>query len=108
MDERIERTDWLAFADKFSQANRRRPFTLEMVSPALGDETLMEGAPFMALDFDPEGEGALMFSAGGKDGLTTHTVAAPQEIWLERDNEEIVTAMAVITQDGKVILRFED
>ena len=108
MNRQIERADWLAFADEFSQANRRRPFTLEMVSATLGDETIMEGAPFMALDFDPEGEGTLMFSAGEGENLTTHAVTAPQEIWLETDAEEIDTALAVVIPDGKVVLRFDE
>ena len=109
MNNKIERAQWLAFADEFSQANRKRPFTLELVSETLGSQILMEKAPFMALDYDPEGEGTLMFSAGGKEeGLTTHTVTAPQEIWLETSDEEIDTALAVIAPEGKVILRFEE
>jgi len=108
MNKQIERTDWLAFADEFSQANRRRPFTLEMVSATLGDETIMEGAPFMALDFDPEGAGTLMFSAGEGENLTTHAITAPQEIWLEKNEEDVDVALAVLTQDGKIVLRFDD
>jgi hypothetical protein len=108
MNKQIARADWPTFADEFSLANRRRPFTLEMVSATLGDEMLMEGAPFLALDFDPEGEGTLMFSAGGKENLTTHAVTAPQEIWLEEDEEDVDVALAVLVQDGKVVLRFDD
>ncbi len=108
MNQQIERADWLAFADEFSQTNRKRPFTLEMVSATLGDEIIMKDAPFMALDFDPEGEGTLMFSAGEKDELTTHAITAPHEIWLEKNEEDIDVALAVLAQDGKVVLRFDD
>jgi len=108
MNKRIERADWPAFADEFSLENRGRPLTLEMVSATLGDETIMEGAPLMALDFDPQGDGALMFGVGAGDGLTTHVVSAPKDIWLEENDEEIDVALEVITDQGKTILYFDD
>lgn len=109
MNKQINRADWLAFADQFSQDNEGRPVSIEVVSQALGEERLAENIPLMALDFDPENQGAILITVNRDDEIFTHTIAAPKAIWLERTEDGWALALEVVAgDDSRTILRFED
>ena len=50
--------DWPGFFATFSTENRKHPVTVELISPELGDQILVKGAPLMAVDYDPPDKGA--------------------------------------------------
>lgn len=110
MDRQINRAEWPAFADEFSQSNQGRPISIEIVGQTLGDEAMAEETPLVALDFDPQDQGAILITVGEGETVTTHTIAAPETVWLRSDQDGIAMALEVIARDRdqQAILRFED
>lgn len=108
MNEQINRTDWPAFADQFSQSNQGRPISIEMVGQALGDETMAEKTPLVALDFDPQGQGTILITVGQGETTMTHTIPAPETVWLRSDPDGKALALEITAGDqSQTILRFE-
>jgi hypothetical protein len=110
MDRQINRADWPAFADEFSQSNQGRPISIEIVGQTLGDEMMAEETALVALDFDPQGQGTILITVGQGESVMTHTIAAPETIWLRSDQGGVAIAMEIIVRDThqKTILRFEN
>ena len=106
MDKQIERSQWAAFVDQFSQDNAKRPVTIEVVSPELGDEFFAEGVPFLALDYDPKKEESLLVSVGEGESLSTHSVSNPRELWVEESPDGHALALQIVNDAGRTILRF--
>lgn len=106
MDKQIERSEWQTFVDQFSENNLNRPVTVEILSDELGDEFFAEGAPFMALDYDPKKQESLLISVGEGENLSTHTVSNPKELWVEESPEGNALALEIVNDSGKTILRF--
>ena len=72
---------WGEFFDQFSDGNRGRHISIEMITPELGDEELIQNAPLMAIVYDRPGKGNDLVIEVGKDEVTyAHTIAAPTEI----------------------------
>jgi hypothetical protein len=109
MDKQIKRAGWLAFADKFSRENQGRPVGVEIVSQALGDESMAERIPLIAIDFDPQGQGTVLITVGQGEETMTHTIPAPETVWLRNDPDGRALALEIIAGNQiKAILRFED
>jgi hypothetical protein len=109
MDKQFSRTDWPAFADQFSQDNQRRAVSLEIVGQDVGDEAIATKTPLVALDYDPQGQGAILITVGEGESTLTHTVTAPQTVWLRSDQKGKTLALEIIARDkSQTILRFED
>lgn len=109
MNEQIERGNWLAFADQFSEENQGRPVSIEVVGEAVGEEPLAEKIPLMALDYDPGDQGEILITVNRDDEIFTHTIAGPTAIWLERSDDGKAIALEVVAEDeSRTILRFED
>jgi len=109
MDNQINRADWPAFADQFSQSNQGRLVGIEIVGQVLGDETMAEKTHLVALDFDPQDQGAILITVGEGETTMTHTIAAPEIVWLRNDQDGKALALEIIARDkSQTILRFED
>jgi hypothetical protein len=72
---------WGEFFDQFSDGNRGRQISIEVITPELGDEELIQNAPLMAMIYDRPGKGnALVIEVGREQVTYAHTVDAPTEV----------------------------
>jgi catechol 2,3-dioxygenase-like lactoylglutathione lyase family enzyme len=71
---------WGEFFDQFSDGNRGRHISIEMLNSE-GDEELIQNAPLMAMVYDRPGKGNDLVIETGKNEVTyAHTVDAPTEV----------------------------
>ena len=83
----LPRERWSKFFDQFSNGNRGRHVSIESISSELGDATLIQNAPLMAIIYDRPGKGNDLVIEVGKDEVTyAHTVDAPIEILTGQDS----------------------
>jgi hypothetical protein len=72
---------WGEFFDQFSDGNRGRHISIEVITPELGDEELIQNAPLMAMVYDRLGKGNDLVIETGKEEVTyAHTVDSPTEV----------------------------
>lgn len=72
---------WGEFFDQFSDGNRGRKIAIETISAELGDETLIQNAPLLAIVYDRPGKGNdLVIEVGKKEVTYAHTINAPTEV----------------------------
>ena len=75
----------------------------------IGDQALANSVPFSAIDFDTLYKGdTFILSYGSAAPLTTHSIAAPAEVWQTQDENGVVVAFEIIDiEDRKTIIKFE-
>jgi hypothetical protein len=44
---------WKAWCDTFTNGNRRRALSIDLVGDEVGDERLVDSLPLVAIDYDP-------------------------------------------------------
>jgi hypothetical protein len=72
---------WVEFFDQFSDGNRGRHISIEIINSEFGDEELIQNAPLMAMVYDRPGKGNDLVIETGKDEVTyAHTVDSPTEV----------------------------
>jgi Family of unknown function (DUF5335) len=72
---------WGEFFDQFSDGNRGRHISIEILNSELGDEELIQNAPLMAMVYDRPDKGNDLVIETGKDEVTyAHTIDAPTEV----------------------------
>ncbi|WP_373546071.1 DUF5335 family protein [Chamaesiphon sp.] len=72
---------WGEFFDQFSDGNRGRHISIEMVNSELGDAELIQNAPLMAMVYDKPDKGNDLVIETGRDEVTyAHTVDSPTEV----------------------------
>ena len=72
---------WGEFFDQFSDGNRGRHISIEVITDEFGDEELIQNVPLMAMVYDRHGKGDDLVIETGKDEVTyAHTVSSPTEI----------------------------
>jgi Family of unknown function (DUF5335) len=72
---------WGEFFDQFSDGNRGRHISIEIITSELGDEELIQNAPLMAMVYDRPGKGNDLVIEIGEDEVTyAHTVDSPIEV----------------------------
>ncbi len=77
----VPQESWGEFFDQFSDGNRGRHISIEIISPEFGDEELIQNAPLMAMVYDRPGKGNDLVIETGKDEVTyAHTVDSPTEV----------------------------
>jgi hypothetical protein len=106
----IPRLEWQAFCASFTEANVDRLVAVNLVSPQWGDQVWVEGSPFMALDYDDSNETDVkMIISVGIDGMTSHTVEKPQQVWRAQDDEGDDVSLEIVNEAGNHwILMFEE
>jgi hypothetical protein len=91
--------DWLGFFATFSTENRNSPVTVELIGPELGDQILVEGAPLMAVDYDPPDKGDNMVITTGEESQE-HVMQGPREVWLARDELGRIEVIEIVDSEG--------
>jgi Family of unknown function (DUF5335) len=92
---------WVEFFDQFSDGNRGRHISIEMLGSELGDEELIQNAPLMAMVYDPPNKGNKLTIEIGKDEVTyAHTVDSPTEVLTGQDANGIMLAVRIADAAG--------
>ena len=92
----ISQERWLEFFDQFSDGNRGRHISIEILGSELGDEELIQNAPLMAMVYDPPSKGNKLTIETGRDEVSyAHTVDSPTEVLTGQDANGIMLAIRI-------------
>jgi Family of unknown function (DUF5335) len=87
---------WVEFFDQFSDGNRGRHISIEILDSELGDEELIQNAPLMAMVYDPPKKGDKLTIEIGKNEVTyAHTIESPKEVLTGQDANGIMLAVQI-------------
>ena len=102
----ISQDDWKDFFVTFSNGNRGRMLSLEVLDPESGDTGPMKQGKLMAVDYDPVGKGNdIVATTGDTEVEYTHSIEAPVEVWNAQHDSGEVGALEIIDQNNvKTIL----
>lgn len=105
----VPRERWGEFFDQFSDGNRGRHMSIEIINSEIGDEELIQDAPLMAMVYDRPGKGDDLVIEVGKDEVTyAHTVASPREVLTGQDENGIMLAMRIEDTTGiKTLIKLQ-
>jgi len=100
---------WQEYLGMFSSGNRGRMITIELADISVGNQSLVDLVPLLAIDYDPENKGDDLVITTGMDAVEyTHRISAPGEIWEFQDDNGKVTALEIIERKGaKTIVTFK-
>ncbi len=97
----IPRERWGEFFDQFSDGNRGRHISIEIINSELGDEELIQNAPLMAMVYDPVGKGDDLVIETGKNEVNyAHTVDSPTEVLTGQDSNGLMLAVSIADAAG--------
>jgi hypothetical protein len=101
----IPRERWGEFFDQFSDGNRGRHVSIEILSSEMGDEELIQNAPLMAMVYDRPGKGDDLVVEVGRDEVTyAHTIDSPTEVQTAQDSNGIMLAVQISDAAGSKTL----
>jgi len=105
----VPRERWGEFFDQFSDGNRGRHLAIESISAALGDETLMQNAPLLAIVYDRPGKGNDLVIEVGKHEVTyAHTIDAPTEVLTGQNDVGQIVALWITDVAGtKTLIKLQ-
>jgi hypothetical protein len=105
----VPRERWGEFFDQFSDGNRGRQLAIESISSELGDETLIQGAPLLAMVYDRPGKGNDLVIEVGQDEVTyAHTIDAPTEVLTGQNEVGQIVALWITDAAGtKTLIQLE-
>jgi Family of unknown function (DUF5335) len=100
---------WGEFFDQFSDGNRGRHISIEIIGAEAGNSELIEDAPLMAMVYDRPGKGDDLVIEVGKDEVTyAHTVESPREVLTGQDENGIMLAMRIEDTTGiKTLIKLQ-
>jgi Family of unknown function (DUF5335) len=104
----IER--WGEFFDQFSDGNRGRHISIEIMSSEFANETLIKSAPLLAMIYDPLGKGNdLTIEVGKSEVDYAHTIDAPVEVLTGQDSNGKMMAVSIKDAAGtQTLIKFQD
>jgi hypothetical protein len=92
---------WGEFFDQFSDGNRGRHISIEILNSEIGDEELIQDAPLMAMVYDRPGKGDDLVIEVGKDEVTyAHTVDSPTEVLTAQSESGRMMALSISDAAG--------
>jgi hypothetical protein len=92
----IPQERWVEFFDQFSDGNRGRHISIEILDSELGDEELIQNAPLMAMVYDPPNKGNKLTIETGRDEVNyAHTVDSPTEVLTGQDENGLMLAVQI-------------
>jgi Family of unknown function (DUF5335) len=97
----VPREQWGEFFDQFSDGNRGRQISIEMISSELGDSELIQNAPLMAMIYDRPGKGDDLVIEVGQDEVTyAHTIDSPTEVLTGQNSDGLMMAIQIADAAG--------
>jgi hypothetical protein len=105
----VPRDRWSEFFDLFSNGNRGRHISIEVISSEVGTQKLIQDAPLMALVYDRPGKGDDLAIEVGKDEVTyAHTINSPVEVLTGQDSDGLMMAIQVTDTTGtKTVVKLQ-
>jgi hypothetical protein len=105
----VPRERWGEFFDQFSDGNRGRHISIEMIGPELGDAELIQNVPLMAMIYDRPGKGDDLVIEVGQDEVTyAHTVDSPTEVLTGQDSNGLMLAVSISDAAGtKTLIKLQ-
>jgi hypothetical protein len=101
----VPRDRWGEFFDQFSDGNRGRHISIEILSSEMGDEQPIQNAPLMAMVYDRPGKGDDLVIEVGKNEVTyAHTIDSPTEVLTGQDSNGIMLALQISDAAGQKTL----
>lgn len=99
---------WTSWCDTFSNGNRGRLISLQVVNDQIGDARLVDRAVLVAIDHDPARKGNdIVVSYGEEAAPSTHVITAPVVLWQANDkNGQVVSLEIADTSGTKTIITF--
>ena len=106
----VPREQWGEFFDQFSDGNRGRHMSIEIINSEIGDEELIQDAPLMAMVYDRPGKGDDLVIEVGKDEVTyAHTVDSPTEVLTGQSESGRMLAVWISDAAGtKTLIKLQD
>lgn len=97
----VPREQWGEFFDQFSDGNRGRHISIEIIGEELGDAELIQNAPLMAMVYDRPGKGDdLVIEVGQDEVIYAHTVDSPTEVLTGQDSNGLMLAVWISDAAG--------
>ena len=102
----ISQDDWKDFFVTFSNGNRGRMLSVEVLDSESGDTGQMRQGKLMAVDYDPVGKGNdIVVTTGDTEVEYTHTIEAPVEVCkAQKDSGEVASLEIIDQNNAKTIL----
>jgi len=98
----IAAQNWLPFFDTFSKQHADAAASVEVVSPDMGAQELIEPMPLTGISFDDEGseEGGIVLMLGSDpDAHIEHLIKHPTRVWLKADGAPMEDALEIEDAD---------
>jgi hypothetical protein len=87
---------WAEWCDLFTNGNRGRLISIELVSDELGAEPLADNATLAAIDYDPAGKGNdFVISYGDEQSPYRHVASEPVALWQAQDANGWVVSLEI-------------
>ena len=106
----VPRERWGEFFDQFSDGNRGRHMSIEIINSEIGDGELIQDAPLMAMVYDRPGKGDDLVIEVGKDEVTyAHTIDSPTEVLTGQSESGRMLAVWISDAAGtKTLVKLQD
>jgi Family of unknown function (DUF5335) len=100
---------WGEFFDQFSNGNRGRHISIEIIGSEFGDAEFIQNAPLMAMVYDPPTKGNdLVIEVGKEEVNYAHTIDAPTEVWTGQDSNGVMVAVSIADATGaKTLIKLQ-
>lgn len=105
----IPHYEWERFFDGFSRLHRGWLVTVEVLGPDIGDQVQVRNLPLEGIAVEPNevGEDQITIIAGTEpDARISHTIPAPDRVWLKQNDEGADEALEIESIDGTVLISF--
>ncbi|HLO52079.1 MAG TPA: DUF5335 family protein [Kamptonema sp.] len=97
----VPRERWGEFFDQFSDGNRGRHISIEIINSELGNAELIKNAPLMAMVYDRPGKGDdLVIEVGREEVTYAHTIDSPTEVLTGQDSNGVMIAVQISDAAG--------
>lgn len=97
----VPRERWGEFFDQFSDGNRGRHISIEIIGSELGDAELIQNAPLHAIIYDSPGKGDDLVIEVGRDEVTyAHTIDSPTGISTGQNSNGQIIAISIADAAG--------
>jgi Family of unknown function (DUF5335) len=105
----LPRDRWGEFFDQFSDGNRGRHISIEMINSALGSEELIQNSPLIAVIYDhPRKRNDLVIEVGRDQMTVGHIVYSPTEVFMEQNsNGQIITICISDAAQSQTLIRLQ-
>ena len=106
INSQISQREWISFLETFSNGNRGREVSIEVVGAAEGYGGQTRQGRLMAVDYDPPMQGNHIIVTTGENEVDySHTIDSPVELWRAQRDDGEISSLEIIDDNGvKTIL----